>query len=344
MPIRSDHRDGSDNERGQNSERMDPEFRIDFRLTKRFTLNGAASVYVMLDMFNLFNQTNFTEVNNIFGPGAFPQAPAAGRRRTRHLRTLREGRSAAPVPARRPTELLVIDHHWIEQEMPDVAPEPFSGIDRFTVTRRIGHGSMGVVYEARDLARQMTVAVKTIRGGDRARSTDSSGSSDRCRTSRIATSRCCTNLLRRATPWFFTMELVNGVTFLEHVRRSASVDYARLSAALEELAAGPDRAPFSQKAPSRHQAVQRPRRTERPGGRARLRPRDRFEGPRLGRFPNTTRSARSQTHGAGTGFPGDALTEAADWDSVGTLVFQALTGKLPSKAIRRRSSGCQACR
>jgi hypothetical protein len=67
---------------GRNSERMDPEFRIDFRVTKRFTLNGAASVDVMVDMFNLFNQTNFTEVNNIFGPGAFPQAPlqdAAGR-------------------------------------------------------------------------------------------------------------------------------------------------------------------------------------------------------------------------------------------------------------------------
>ena len=61
---------------GRNSERMDPEFRIDFRLMKRFVLNGAASVDVMVDMFNLFNQTNFTEVNNIFGPGAFPQAPA----------------------------------------------------------------------------------------------------------------------------------------------------------------------------------------------------------------------------------------------------------------------------
>ena len=67
---------------GRNSERMDPEFRVDFRLTKRFALNGASSLDVMVDMFNLFNQTNFTDVNNTFGPGAFPQAPmhdAAGR-------------------------------------------------------------------------------------------------------------------------------------------------------------------------------------------------------------------------------------------------------------------------
>jgi hypothetical protein len=51
-------------------------------VTKRFALSGAASLDVMLDMFNLFNHTNFTEVNNVFGTGAFPVAPlrdAAGR-------------------------------------------------------------------------------------------------------------------------------------------------------------------------------------------------------------------------------------------------------------------------
>jgi hypothetical protein len=67
---------------GRNSERMDAEFRLDLRVNKRFTLNRATSVDVMLDMFNLFNDTNFTEVNNTFGPGPFPQAPlqdSAGR-------------------------------------------------------------------------------------------------------------------------------------------------------------------------------------------------------------------------------------------------------------------------
>ncbi|HVQ14034.1 MAG TPA: TonB-dependent receptor, partial [Vicinamibacterales bacterium] len=67
---------------GRNSERMDHEFRVDLRVSRRFALSGATSVDVMVDMFNLFNQTNFTEVNNTFGPGAFPQAPvqdAAGR-------------------------------------------------------------------------------------------------------------------------------------------------------------------------------------------------------------------------------------------------------------------------
>ena len=42
----------------------------------------------------------------------------------------------------------------------------FKGSDRFTVTRRIGQGGMGVVYEAHDRLRQMPVAVKTIESGD----------------------------------------------------------------------------------------------------------------------------------------------------------------------------------
>jgi hypothetical protein len=30
----------------------------------------------MVDIFNLFNRTTFTEINNVFGPGPFPQEPA----------------------------------------------------------------------------------------------------------------------------------------------------------------------------------------------------------------------------------------------------------------------------
>src|SRR5262245_3471176 len=115
--------------------------------------------------------------------------------------------------------------------MPDVAPEPFNGTDRFAVTRQIGHGSMGVVYEARDLARQMTVAVKTIRGGD---ATALYRFKREFRSLSNITHRNLAmlyELFADTTPWFFTMEMVNGVTFLEHVRGSAAVDYTRLSAA-----------------------------------------------------------------------------------------------------------------
>ena len=50
--------------------------------------------------------------------------------------------------------------------MTEASADLFAGSDRFTVTRRIGQGSMGVVYEAHDRLRQMPVAVKTIGGGD----------------------------------------------------------------------------------------------------------------------------------------------------------------------------------
>ena len=41
------------------------------RLSARVTLTP------MVEVFNLFNRTNVSEVNNIFGTGAFPTDPAA---------------------------------------------------------------------------------------------------------------------------------------------------------------------------------------------------------------------------------------------------------------------------
>jgi len=38
-------------------------------------LGGAASVDAIFEVFNLFNRTNYTEVNNIFGTGAYPNNP-----------------------------------------------------------------------------------------------------------------------------------------------------------------------------------------------------------------------------------------------------------------------------
>ena len=30
----------------------------------------------MIEIFNLFNRTNYSEINNVFGPGAYPSQPA----------------------------------------------------------------------------------------------------------------------------------------------------------------------------------------------------------------------------------------------------------------------------
>lgn len=61
---------------GRNSERLGNEFRIDIRLVKRFAISASAAVDLMVDVFNLFNRTSFTEINNVFGPRPFPQEPS----------------------------------------------------------------------------------------------------------------------------------------------------------------------------------------------------------------------------------------------------------------------------
>jgi hypothetical protein len=48
---------------------------VDVRVSRRFSLGGTATVEGLFEVFNLFNRTNYTEVNNIFGTGAFPTAP-----------------------------------------------------------------------------------------------------------------------------------------------------------------------------------------------------------------------------------------------------------------------------
>ena len=122
--------------------------------------------------------------------------------------------------------------------MTESAADLFKGTDRFSVIRRIGHGSMGVVYEAHDRLRQMPVAVKTVRGGDATamyRFKREFRSLSNITHRNLAT---LYELFAETTPWFFTMELVAGATFLDYVRGSGSVDYVRLSAALIELEAG----------------------------------------------------------------------------------------------------------
>jgi hypothetical protein len=59
----------------RNSQTMKGQFIVDTRLAKRFTLGGGRAVEGIVDVFNLLDRANYTEINNIFGTGAFPSAP-----------------------------------------------------------------------------------------------------------------------------------------------------------------------------------------------------------------------------------------------------------------------------
>jgi hypothetical protein len=62
---------------GRNSGLLPAQATVDLRISRRFRLLGGVSLDAMLEAFNLFNRTNFTEINNIFGPGAYPASPLA---------------------------------------------------------------------------------------------------------------------------------------------------------------------------------------------------------------------------------------------------------------------------
>ncbi len=60
---------------GRNSERLPSTFTVDLRLSKRFKIGGKGSLDLIAEAFNLFDRVNYSDVNNLFGTGAFPDQP-----------------------------------------------------------------------------------------------------------------------------------------------------------------------------------------------------------------------------------------------------------------------------
>lgn len=60
---------------GRNAGVLPNQYTVDLRLAKRLSVAGAAQVDLMFEAFNLFNTTTYTNVDNIFGTGAYPSNP-----------------------------------------------------------------------------------------------------------------------------------------------------------------------------------------------------------------------------------------------------------------------------
>src|SRR5713226_8144342 len=131
--------------------------------------------------------------------------------------------------------------------------DDFQGTDRFVIRRRLGTGGMGAVYEAYDQERHETVALKTLRWQD------PSAIYRLKKEFRVLSDVAHPNLaalyelVAEGDDWFYTMELIDGIDFLEYVRpelpglpeelrvRSPSAqppDVPRLRAALGQLVEG----------------------------------------------------------------------------------------------------------
>ncbi|MFT3694066.1 MAG: protein kinase [Kofleriaceae bacterium] len=101
---------------------------------------------------------------------------------------------------------------------PSVAPDDFVGTDRFQVLRRIGAGGMGVVYEAFDREKNVNVALKTLKVRDGESILRLKQEFRALQDVQHPNLVQLGELIKEDRTWFFTMELVHGVDFLEYVR------------------------------------------------------------------------------------------------------------------------------
>jgi serine/threonine protein kinase/tetratricopeptide (TPR) repeat protein len=204
----------------------------------------------------------------------------------------------------------------------------FTGTERFIVRRRLGSGAFGTVYEAYDRERKATIALKLL---------------ERCkpdslfrfkREFRSLISMRHENLVHlyelisEGGRWFFTMEFIDGVDFIEYVRaQRSSCDFVRLREALHQLALAVD---------ALH-AANHLHRDLKPGN-VLVTNSGRVVVLDFGLVKQLREGGAEQTLISMVGTPAymspeqtnhSSVSAASDWYSVGVMVFQALTGQLP---------------
>ena len=59
----------------RNTGRLPASAALDLRISRQFAIHGGARIEGIFEVFNVLNRTNFTDVNNVFGAGSYPENP-----------------------------------------------------------------------------------------------------------------------------------------------------------------------------------------------------------------------------------------------------------------------------
>jgi len=207
------------------------------------------------------------------------------------------------------------------------APAEFRGTSRFRLLRRLGSGGMGIVYAAEDRKRHEVVALKTLLWADAAAvyrlKKEFRSLADVMHPNLVA----LYELVARDDNWFYTMELIDGVTFLEYLRRSPD-RVEGLRALLRQIAAG---VAAIHGAGKLHRDLKPSNVLVTRDGRAVI-----LDFGIASDTASPTSAPRTVEHGiwgtveymAPEQADGAAVPES-DWYALGVMLYQALTGQLP---------------
>ena len=216
-------------------------------------------------------------------------------------------------------------------------PPPFTGTARFERQRCLGAGGFGVVYQVWDRERQAVVALKTLPEANAEAlyrfKQEFRALADLTHPNLVT----LYELLADGPQWYFTMELVEGVPFLEafhpwETGGEASTDAAappaweHLRAGLYQLATGVEALHAAGKV---HRDLKPANVLVTPEGRVVILD----FGLVTELIPDAIRASRdvvgTPAYMAPEQREGGPVSEASDWYSVGVMLYEALTGRLP---------------
>ena len=201
----------------------------------------------------------------------------------------------------------------------------FTGNERYQLLRTLGEGAMGVVYEVQDRERGRPLALKMLKhpSGEALyrMKREFRSLSDLHHPNLV----CFYDLVVDSQDCFFTMELVDGVSFFDWCRPQGRCDERRLRAALGDLVAG---LVALHEAGMVHRDIKPSNVLVEGDGRLVLLDFGLIRGAAIDESvggPMIGTAAYMAPEQAA----GDPVTGAADWYSVGAMLYEVLTGQLP---------------